>query len=438
LFSALEEALLRFQERADLDDLRKIIGTLEPHGKKLGSRILMNSSGAWDLLLRMYQKTMPKASFLDYFWSWRSLFGGMYSVLLAELPEAKAYHAFCTGYAGLLLARAHLETKRPCVLTEHGIYSNERRIEIAGADWLDDPHDFNLSVSDKGNARDLKDFWMDTFSNYARLCYEACREIITLYSGNQEFQRMDGAAREKLRVISNGIDSGRYEGIAPKPHPPTVALIGRVVPIKDIKTYIKAVQKLKERLPEVRAFVLGAEEEDPDYARECHELVAHFGLDETIVFTGSVRPEDYFGIVDVVVLTSLSEAQPLVVLEAGAAGLPTVATDVGACREMILGSPTERPNLGPGGAIVSLSNPQEVASALFDLLTRRDYYERCSKAISRRVRQYYSKEDQRKAYRELYSGLIEDDEDLRSDALSAFEFQKPPPFRKIFFRASSS
>ena len=56
-------------------------------------------------------------------------------------------------------------------------------------------------------------------------------------------------------------------------------------------------------------------------------------------------------------LTSISEAQPLVILEAGAAGVPTVATDVGACREMIEGPQSEVPPLGPGGAIVGLLIP---------------------------------------------------------------------------------
>jgi hypothetical protein len=97
LFSALEEALLRFQSRADLGDLHKIILALNPHRKTIGSRLLLNSVGAWDLLLDMYRKTMPDTSFLDFFWSWRSLFGGLFSILLADLPPAKAYPAWCTG-----------------------------------------------------------------------------------------------------------------------------------------------------------------------------------------------------------------------------------------------------------------------------------------------------------------------------------------------------
>jgi len=405
LFSKLKEVFLKLQVRADLGDLRALINALAPIRRKIGSRLLINSPRAWDLLVHMYRSTMPDTSFLDYFWSWRSLFGGLFSILLADIPSAKVYHSFCTGYAGLLLARAHLETGRPCLLTEHGIYTNERRIEIAGADWLDDPHVFDLSVSPSKQERNLKDFWMDTFGNYARFCYEAAQQIITLYAGNQQFQRQDGAPPHKLRIISNGVDIDAFAKIKRKPHPPTIALIGRVVPIKDIKTYIRAVQMLKEQAPGIRAFLMGPEDEDPDYAEECRELVEHLGLRETVLFTGSVKLEDYLGEIDVVVLTSLSEAQPLVVLEAGSAGIPVVATDVGACREMILGPCADAHQTAFGGAIVPLGSAAEVAQALHRLLTDKAHYRRCRKALLERVRTAYSKEMQRQAYHDLYGDL---------------------------------
>lgn len=406
LFIRLKEVFLKLQFRADLDDLHALIKALAPWRREIGSRLLLDSAQAWDLLVHMYQRTMPETSFLDYFWSWRSLFGGLFSVLLADIPPARAYHSFCTGYAGLLLARAHLETGRPCLLTEHGIYTNERRIEIAGADWLDDPHVFDLSVSPVRRERNLKDFWMDTFGNYARFCYDSSREIITLYAGNQEFQRMDGAPPDKMRVIANGIDFSSFSSIKRKEHPPTVALIGRVVPIKDIKTYIRAIQLLKAQLPDIRAFIMGPEDEDPDYAGECRELVDHLELRQTVLFTGSVKLEDYLGVIDVVVLTSLSEAQPLVVLEAGAAGIPVVATDVGACREMIMGCPAGVKPDAEGGAIVGVASAPGVAQSIQRLLTDKAYYQRCQKNLRARVQKHYSKEKQREAYHDLYRDLI--------------------------------
>jgi glycosyltransferase involved in cell wall biosynthesis len=405
LFSGLEQPLLKLQSCAELKDLAAIIQVMRPYRRKLGQRLLLDSPAAWNLLQRMYHQTMPKTSFLDYFWSWRGLFGGLFTLLLADLPRARAYHSLCTGYAGLLLARAHLETGRPCALTEHGIYTNERRIEIASADWLDDPRVFNLAVDNAD--RELKDFWIDTFCNYSRLCYEACDRIITLYGGNQEFQRMDGADPAKLQVIPNGIDTERYGKVQPVPHPPSIALIGRVVPIKDVKTYIKAVHILKDSVPGLCAYMLGPEDEDPAYAKECRELVAHLGLEKTLIFTGKVNIVDYFDKIDAIVLTSLSEAQPLVILEAGAAGIPTVSTDVGACREMISGADNEQPKLGAGGAVVPLSNPQAVAHALLQLLTQPEYRAQCGRAITARVHRYYSKPDQSRAYAEIYQQLTD-------------------------------
>ena len=102
--------------------------------------------------------------------------------------------------------------------------------------------------------------------------------------------------------------------------------------------------------PEVEALIMGPEDEDPAYAAECRQLAADLGLNGNLRFTGRVRLDDYLPRIDAIVLTSISEAQPLTVLEAGAAGIPSVVTDVGACRELILGRADEEPRLGPGGA----------------------------------------------------------------------------------------
>lgn len=404
LFSALEEPLLKLQSSAELADLETIVQMLSPYREHLGRKLLLDSKGAWDMLLRMYEKSMSGSAFLDYFWSWRGLLGSLYSVLLCELPEAKSYHALCTGYAGLLLARAHLQTGRPCALTEHGIYTNERRIEIASAEWLDDGRGQSMALRSKD--RELRDFWIDMFTNYSKLAYTASDRIVTLYEGNQIFQRMDGAQSEKMQVIANGIDVERFCHIQRVSHPPTVALIGRVVPIKDIKTFLRAVALLKNRIPSLRAFIIGPDNEDPEYARECYNLAAHLQLGDTLTFTGKVRIEDYLGAIDVVVLTSLSEAQPLVILEAGAAGVPSVATDVGSCHELIMGARSENPPLGAGGVVTPVADAKAVTDAMALLLEDFAYYNQCSAAIRARVSRYYSKPDQRAAYARLYGEMV--------------------------------
>ena len=402
MVTALEPPLTRLLTRGNLEDFNGVMAALRRYPRAANRAALMNSEPIFEMLRRMYGSSVPTSSFLNYFWSWRSLAGGLFSVLLAELPQARVYHAISTGYAGLFLARAVLETGRPGLLTEHGIYTNERRVEIAMADWLTDqlPASFDLET----RRRDLRDVWIDAFIGYSHACYEACSTVTTLYTGNQVLQRRDGAPADRLAVIPNGIDYDSLSKVArdTAPRPPTVALIGRAVPIKDIKTFIRAVAILRDLVPGLQALLLGPTDEDPAYFEECEEMVLHLGLQDTFRFVGRVKLHDYLGKVDVVVLTSISEAQPLVLLEAGAAGVPSVATDVGSCREIIEGRADEKPPLGPGGIVIPLADPAATADALSELLLDPERRKRCGEAIRQRTERYYNKKVVDRIYRNLY------------------------------------
>jgi glycosyltransferase involved in cell wall biosynthesis len=339
---------------------------------------------------------------LDYFWSWRAVLGGLYSLMVADLPPALCYHALSTGYAGILATRAKVETGRPVILTEHGIYTNERRIEISSADWLEETASKALSIDQ--TRLNLRDLWSLTFANYSRICYQACDHIITLFAGNQAAQITDGANPAKMSIISNGINLSQYGSIQHVQHArPTIALIARVVPIKDVKNFLRATAALSQNIPDLRAYIIGGSDEDPEYFAECQNIVEYFALQKTVIFTGQANIERYLPEIDVVVSSSISEAQPLVILEAGASGIPVVATDVGACREMIFGKEGESPALGAGGVVVMPSNPKALAEGIYKLLTNREFYAKCSNAMRTRVATYYNKQDQFAAYKNLYA-----------------------------------
>jgi glycosyltransferase involved in cell wall biosynthesis len=332
---------------------------------------------------------MPHESFLHFFWAWRALFGGLVATLSFPLPRARVYHTVSTGYAGLLAARAAVETGRPMLITEHGIYTHERRIEILQADWIVDTVDKGFAIHDP--RRDLRDFWSAAFESYARACYQACTEVITLHGANQPAQTGLGAAPDRMKIIPNGVD---YRGLSRLPpadadDPPTVALVGRVVPIKDIMTYLHAIKILRGQFPDLIALVLGPTDEQPDYYATCKAAAAALGLDDTVKFTGQIDVADYFPRIHVNVLTSLSESQPLSVLEAGAAAIPTVATDVGACREILAGRRDESPPLGDGGVLTDVSSPEQTAAAIASLLRDPARRERMGRTMQERVRQYY-------------------------------------------------
>lgn len=415
-YRSIEGPLLNIQTHAKQRHFKKLIEALGALGFKPGSETLLDSHEAWMMLTRMYRANMYSTCFLDYFWSWRALMGGLFSLILAPLPKAKCYHALSTGYAGLYMARAGIESGKPCMITEHGIYTNERRIEILLADWLFDAHSLNYNLEKDYMDRTLQDFWIDTFRGYSKVAYETADVIVTLYSGNQEFQIADGAAPEKLKVIPNGIDYGKFSAVKrDADHPPTVALIGRVVPIKDVKTYIRAIALLRESVPNIKAMVMGPTDEDKEYFEECLVMQKKLEVEDILEFTGPVQLTEYLGKIDINVLTSLSEAQPLVILEAGAAGVVSVATNVGSCEELILGKPDEDPPIGPGGAVCPLANPRAIADALADLLKDGKRLEAARAAIQTRTEQHYNRIDQHQSYKELYDGLLSKADNLEKE-----------------------
>ena len=145
--------------------------------------------------------------------------------------------------------------------------------------------------------------------------------------------------------------------------PKVLCLIGRVVPIKDIKTFIRSMVLVTKSLPEAQAWIAGPEDESPEYALECRDLAAQLGLSDKVKFLGFRNLTDLLPKVGLVVLSSISEALPLVILEGYAAGVPTVCTDVGSCRQLVQGLPGEDADLGAAGRVVRIADPQAMAQA---------------------------------------------------------------------------
>jgi glycosyltransferase involved in cell wall biosynthesis len=398
-FESAVDAFLCGGGLAELAAVSRLIAPLVKAGRTAD---LLDSTLAWNLVCELYGREMPHESFLHFFWAWRALFGGLVATLSFPLPAARVYHTVSTGYAGLLAARAAVETARPALITEHGVYTNERRIEILQADWIVDTLDKGFAIHDP--RRDLRDFWATAFESYARACYQACTEVITLHGANQSAQLMHGAAPERMKIIPNGVDHERYHALprATPDDPPTVALVGRVVPIKDIKTYIHAIEIVRRQFPGLTALIMGPTDEQPDYYRECATTAAQLGLADTIRFTGQVDVAHYFPRIHINVLTSVSESQPLSVLEAGAAGIPTIATNVGACREMLSGRHDEHPALGAGGILTDVAAPDQTARAIVDLLRDRGRREHLGRVMQERVKHYYDLNLVDAAYADIY------------------------------------
>ncbi len=400
---AIADALVAFIAVGGAAPLRTLIDLIGGMPRLPTAGDILSHPATFARLRRHYQAMLPKASFHHYFWAMRVLLGGLLAVLTAPLPRARVYHTISTGFAGLYAARAGLQTGRPAFITEHGIYLLERQIEVMMADWIGDQVDTGLEL--ERSVRDLRDLWVRAFTSYATACYQVCDPIVALYGDNTAVQHRLGAPPACTRVIPNGIDSARFTHLADRRDPahPMVALLGRVVPIKDIKTFVRAAAIVHAERPDIRFAVLGPEDEDPEYAAECTQLVADLGLGDVLDFAGRVRIEEWMPRIDLLVLTSLSEAQPLVILEGGACGIPVVAPDVGSCREMIEGRGGA--DSGHGGVVTPLVNPAATADGILRIAGDPAMRQAMGAVMRERVRRDYDHDAIIGAYRDLYADL---------------------------------
>jgi len=321
--------------------------------------------------------------------------------LLDGLPEARVYHALSTGFAGLIGTEQKKQSGRPLLLTEHGIYWHEIAM---GVDELEcgfkiietETGPLNLGLSWQG--------WLNSFRDFARKAYAAADIITTVCHANREKQLSLGAEADKCRVVFNGVDVDLYHGVRSRGHTSVqrIGLVGRVTPLKDIKTFIRACALIRQSMPDTQFYVIGPTEQNEKYFHECFELVDTLNLDR-FIFTGNVNPLDYYKQLDVVVLTSRSEGQPLALLEAMAAGIPVVATDVGGCREIVQ---PEYDDSCPAGIICPPEDHRAIANAIVQICQNTELYRNFSRCGVERVKAHYTRQNFLDAYRNLYGSFL--------------------------------
>ena len=394
--------------RHEKKEIPGVILTSDFYRTRVTLQDFLYSVESWKNLCDRYFTRFSSVSFTEFFWSIRNMHVPVW--LVGKLSgdyghRARVFHSPSTGYAGFMGAILSNETGRPFLLTEHGIYVLERKIDIYSSDVFER----TSSIRAEAKARTwLKDLWTDLFYGLAVMAYKKALKIISLYSVATRVQVRYGAPEEKTLVIPNGVDVRRFSG-ARKRHPkgPIIATIGRIVPIKDIINFIKAISIVSEVIPNVKGWIVGPTEEDPIYYHECLDLVNTLGVTDNIDFLGFKKMEDVLPDVAMTTLTSTSEGMPLVILESFAAKRPVVATDVGACRELIFGqdNPEDR-GIGQAGRVVPVKDSEALSEAYISLLTDKNLWHTCADAGYNRVCEFYTQEIFLNNYRNLYQEAL--------------------------------
>lgn len=353
------------------------------------NEVLMGSDFL-NIITEYYQLYYNQLVFTDFLWMMRSIYLPLFLTLRMQLPRADVYHCVCTGYAGVLGGIGKYLYGGKMLVSEHGIYTREREEELIKAKWV------------KGI---FKNIWIEQFRKMSNLAYAKADVVVSLFEHARELQIEEGCPAEKTRVIPNGIKVERFENLPGKGEEDAgwinVGAVVRVAPVKDIMTMIQAFRFAKEREPSLRLYVMGPWEEEEDYARECFELVRVMNVPD-IVFTGKVDVREYYGRMDMMLLTSISEGQPLAVMESFAAGKPVVATDVGDCKGLILG---ESDGFGEAGIVVPVMDVAGISAALLRLAYNRSERVGMGENGYRRAAALYRAETMYASYRTLYEQL---------------------------------
>ncbi|ARG97994.1 GT4 family glycosyltransferase PelF [Legionella micdadei] len=369
--------------------------------------LFLRSKGAWELLVKRYHEKYSEQSFFDYFWGIRNLHHPFWTLakIIDDIPKVKILHSASTGYAGFLGALLQRKYNLPYIITEHGIYTKERWIELMGYYFFEHIVQENKSLNKR---RGLIDVWTHFFTILAKVSYRAANPIISLFEEYRERQIRDGAQPERTRIIPYGVDFNLYPFLGKKLNKenPVIAFMGRVVPVKDVKTFIRACALLFIKLPNAKACIVGSTQIDEEYVANCKNLIEMLGLEEKFEFLGEQNVMQIFPTIDLLMLTSITEGSPFVILESFAVGIPVVTTDVGGCRELIEGKSAEDQALGLAGRLANLGDAEGLCDGTFELLTNETAWNSAQKAALERIRKYYSMEKLIENYTLIYEEAL--------------------------------
>jgi glycosyltransferase involved in cell wall biosynthesis len=175
---------------------------------------------------------------------------------------------------------------------------------------------------------------------------------------------IDRIAPARVETIYNGLNLADWHSPAARSNPDGTTLIATVGNIRRVKghdIFIRAASAIVAKFPNA-SFSIAGDVLEPDYFEELKQLAHDLGLTGRIHFAGGVVDlREYLSQADIFVLPSRSEGFSNAIVEAMAASLPVVATDVGGNAEAVVDGVT--------GFIVPPEDPDALAAAILRLLS---------------------------------------------------------------------
>jgi glycosyltransferase involved in cell wall biosynthesis len=191
--------------------------------------------------------------------------------LALEPRQADLCHAVSNGLAALPALAAKWSSRTPLLLTEHGLYLRERL--LAHRPGTMNPH--------------VRSLLLRFFKRLVEATYLMADRIAPVSHYCQLWELKSGAPSTRIHPVHNGIDPERFAYDPGEPAAPTLVYVGRIDPLKDIETLLRAFALIRDVVPDVRLRMFGPRE-SVTYGQRCDALIDRLGLGPSAVFEGPV------------------------------------------------------------------------------------------------------------------------------------------------------
>jgi glycosyltransferase involved in cell wall biosynthesis len=296
--------------------------------------------------------------------------------------RADVCHLAMNGVSALVGLASKWAYSTPLVISEHGIYLRERYLGLAGEDM----------------SQAVKVISMRFNRRLAAGAYRSADILAPHSSYNRRWQLYGGGDPARMRTMYNGINPDDFPTAQSEPEYPTIVFVGRIDPLKDIHTLIRAFAIVRQRIPDARLRMFGpVPPGNEEYHASCVRLLTELGLSGAASLEGRIPSQvDAYQAGHIVALTSVSEGFPYTVVESMSMGRPQVCTNVGGVSEAV----------GDAGFVVPPRDHSAVADACVQLLEDADMRRSLGLLARQRVLDRFTLDQWTNAYRKMYAELV--------------------------------
>lgn len=339
--------------------------------------------------------------------SYVPLFQAQYGLEIIDLQmkgDNGRHHPITTIFAtlrGLYRLYRLMRQTRPDVVQTFTHYSNIIGPPIA---WL---ARVPLRVSSQRNLLYGRPQWLLTSDRLVANAFFV-HKMSTVSDETRQFCIGQGIQAAKLHTIYSGIDANRYyctltpeqkqqlrQNLGIGQTNPIILTVARLFPQKGHRYLLEAAPTIREAIPDAHFLLVG----EGDLQATLTQQINSAGLESYVHLLG-VRQDipQLLAISQLFILPSLYEGLPNALLEALAAGVPVVATDLGGCREIIAD--------GQNGMLVPAGNAAMLAQAAINVLQDPGLADSLQRAGRQRVIEDFSIDKSVTAYISLYEQLL--------------------------------